>query len=62
MPKNTKQICEKDISAIDNTNRNAEWTKAILWSYARNIATTAKKTSIYADVQSNYSVSDKVEL
>lgn len=53
-----KQICEKDISAIDKVKRNAEWTKAILWSYARNIATTAKKTSIYADVQANYNVSD----
>ncbi len=30
LPKNTKQICEKDISAIDNTRRNPEWTKAIL--------------------------------
>lgn len=53
-----KQICEKDISAIDNVKRNAEWTKTILWSYARNISTTAKKSSIYADVQSNYNVSD----
>ena len=32
MPKNIKQMLK-------------EWTKAILWSYVRNMATTAKKSS-----------------
>lgn len=53
-----KQIIHKDISSIDNISRNPEWTRAILWSYARKIATTAKKNSIYADVQTEHNVSD----
>ncbi len=54
-----EQIINKDISAIDNTKRNPEWTRALLWSYARNIATPAKKSSIYADVRSTQNVTDK---
>lgn len=52
------QIYKKDINAVDNVKRNPEWMRAILWSYARNIATLAKKTSIYADVKASYDVSD----
>lgn len=53
-----KQICEKDISAIDKVKRNPDWARSILWSYARNIATCIKKKSIYADVQANFNVTD----
>lgn len=53
-----KEICSRDISSIDGVKRNPEIAKTILQSYARNIATLAKKTTIYQDVESNYSVSD----
>lgn len=52
------QIYNKDASAVDNTKRNPEWVKTLLCSYARNMATTAKKSSIYADVKAYHSVSD----
>ena len=53
-----KQIYQKDISAVDGVKRNPEWARALLWSYARNMATTAKKKSIYADVKAEHSVTD----
>lgn len=53
-----RQIWSKDISAMDQTARNPDWARTLLWSYARNMATTAKKSSIYADVKSYYSVTD----
>lgn len=53
-----KQIWQKDISSVDGVRRNPEWARTILWSYARNMATTAKKKSIYADIKATYGVSD----
>lgn len=53
-----RQIYQKDVSAIDGVKRNSEWMRTLLWSYARNMATTAKKTSIYADVQATQNVTD----
>ena len=53
-----RQIYQKDISAIDGVQRNPEWTRSLLWSYARNMATLAKKKSIYADVNSEHYVSE----
>jgi len=53
-----RQIIDKDISAIDGVRRNPEWTRALLWSYARNMATTVKKSTSYADVRSNAQVTD----
>ena len=53
-----KQIYRKDISAIDGVSRNPEWTRALLWSYARNMATTAKKKNIFADVKATQNVTD----
>ena len=53
-----RQIYTKDINDIDDTKRNPELTRTILWSYARNNATTAKKSSIYADIQATQSASD----
>ena len=53
-----RQIYQKDINNIDGVKRNPEWARLLLWSLARNMATTAKKTSIYADVKANVNVSD----
>ena len=52
------QIYMKDISAVDHVNRNPEWARTILWSYARNMATIAKKNKIYQDVRSAHDISD----
>lgn len=46
-------ICESDISTVDGIQRNPEWARIILRSYARNISTLAKKTNIYKDVSAN---------
>lgn len=51
------QICDKDISSIDNTNRNPRLAKAILKSYARNICTPTKYNTIFEDVNSTNDVS-----
>ena len=53
-----RQIYQKDISAVDGVRRNPEWARMLLWSYARNMATQAKKSSIYADVQATQNVTD----
>ncbi len=52
------QIYTRDISAYDGIKRNPEWARVLLWSYARNMATTAKKSSIYSDVRASFDVSD----
>ncbi|MBO4717445.1 MAG: ATP-binding protein [Spirochaetales bacterium] len=52
------QIYKKDINTIDGVRRNPEWAKTILWSYARNMATLAKKSIIYADVKANHDIHD----
>lgn len=43
-------ICNEDISRVDKTRRNPAIARLILRSYARNICTLAKKTSMHADV------------
>lgn len=43
-------ICNEDISRVDSTNRNPKLAKLILRTYARNLCTLAKKTSMLADV------------
>lgn len=43
-------ICNEDISRIDDVQRNPTLARLILRSYARNICTLAKKTSIRADI------------
>ena len=43
-------VCENDISAVDGRQRNPKVARQILRSYARNVSTLAKKTSILADV------------
>lgn len=53
-----RQICQKDVMAIDNVKRNPELVRTLIWSYARNMATTAKKTKIFADVKATQNVTD----
>lgn len=45
-----KAVCQKDISSVDNTQRNPALASLILRSYARNLCTLAKKTAMLADV------------
>jgi len=53
-----KQVFQKDISSIDGVKRNPEWARTILWSYARNMATLAKKKNICEDVKAEHNVTD----
>lgn len=43
-------ICDKDVSRVDGRRRNPNLARLILRSYARNLCTLAKKTSMLADV------------
>ena len=52
------QIYTKDIFSIDKVKRNPQTMKAVLRSYARNISTLAKKTSIIEDVNSTNSITE----
>lgn len=45
-----KSVYKKDISHVDGVKRNPKLAQMILKSYARNISTLAKTTSILADV------------
>ena len=46
-----KSICDDDISRVDGVNRDPAIARQVLKSYARNISTLAKKTSMMADVK-----------
>lgn len=46
-----KAICNEDISRVDNTKRSPVIAKQILKSYARNISTLAKKSSMISDIK-----------
>jgi len=54
-------VCRDDISRIDGIRRDAKITSRILKSYARNISTLAKKTSILADITSSGEISLSME-
>lgn len=43
-------VCREDISRVDGVQRDERITRAILRSYARNISTLAKNTSLLADI------------
>lgn len=43
-------ICEEDISKVDKRSRNPALARLIIRSYAKNLCTLAKKTSMLADV------------
>lgn len=48
-----ESLCDFDSSRIDDVKRNPLRMKAVLRSYARNICTMAKKTTILQDVAAN---------
>lgn len=48
-----ENICQTDISTVDGVERNPTWTRLILNSYARNLSTLSKKTTIHRDVSAN---------
>lgn len=48
-----QSICSEDISHIDKKQRDAKTARSILRSYARNISTLAKKTTLLDDVISS---------
>lgn len=50
-------VCRDDISRVDGIKRDERITRAILRSYARNISTLAKNTSLLADVIASGEVS-----
>ena len=54
------QICKKDMSKLDGKKRNSDWVKAILKSYARNIATLADTKTIFTDAHLNCGISESV--
>lgn len=47
-------ICESDVSKVDGVKRDPEKVKQLLRSYARNISTEAKDTTIMADITAQY--------
>ncbi|MCD8206180.1 MAG: DUF4143 domain-containing protein [Clostridia bacterium] len=53
------RLCEIDVSRIDNVRRNPELANRILTSYARNLCTLSTYKTIYDDITSNRSVSEK---
>lgn len=54
-------VCEVDISSIDMKQRNPKIARQIMRSYARNISTVAKRTSIHADVVSSGDISISID-
>lgn len=50
-------VCHDDISRVDGVQRNSRLVARILWSYARNISTIAKKSSLLNDIISSGNLS-----
>ena len=50
-------VCKEDISRVDGIRRDEKTTRMLLRSYARNISTLAKHTSILKDITSSEEVS-----
>ena len=53
-----RQIYETDIFNVDNVRRNSETCEMLLRSYARNISTLAKKSSIIKDINNTTLISE----
>ena len=51
-------ICDNDISSVDDITRSPSKTRLLLRSYARNISTLATNGSILSDVNANETMSD----
>lgn len=49
-------VCREDISRVDGVDRDEKVARMILRSYARNISTLAKKTTLLADVSASEEV------
>lgn len=47
-------ICDSDISRVDNIKRDANLTRMIFRTYARNISTFALKTTMLKDIKANF--------
>ena len=47
-------ICEIDVSTVDGIKKDPNKVRALLKSYARNIATSASNTTILSDVNANF--------
>ena len=52
-----ESVCKEDISRIDGVQRDERTARKLIRSYARNISTLAKQTSILADIVSSGEVS-----
>ena len=52
-----KTVCSEDIGRVDGVSRDELLTRMILRSYARNISTLSKKTTLMADVAASGEVS-----
>ena len=50
-------VCSDDISRVDDNQRDSRLVSRILWSYARNVSTIAKKTSLLADITASGNLS-----
>lgn len=51
-------ICENDVSAVGGSKKEPSKIRALLRSYARNIATSATNKTILADVNTDFSLSE----
>ncbi len=47
-------ICENDVSTVDGTKKEPQRVRALLRSYARNIATSAANTTVLKDMNANF--------
>ena len=52
-------ICENDVSTVDGIRKEPNRVRALLKSYARNIATSASNTTVLKDINANFN--DMVE-
>jgi len=48
-------ICENDVSTVDGIKKEPNRVRALLKSYARNIATSASNTTVLKDINANFS-------
>ena len=56
-----RAVCSEDISRIDGKRRNEKLAMMILRSYARNVSSLAKKTTMLADVVSSEEVECSID-
>lgn len=56
-----RSVCDEDVSRLDGKQRDAKVAEALLRSYARNISTLAKKTTLLGDITSAGEVSVSID-